>query len=363
VTPLQFEARHAPQWQELENLLVQAQGKSSKGQRENGARLALLYRRACEQLALARSRAYPIYLTQRLERLAERAHRQIYRPPAWNAGRLEHFILVDFPQAVHAHRRYLLVAALLLALPLLLMGWACWRDPDFILHVMDAGQVRNFDAMYDDSAAALGRMRNSDTDWRMFGFYIMHNIGIGFQCFASGLFAGLITAFYLVHNGVQIGAVGGYLAGVGKAENFFSFVITHSAFELTAIVLAGAGGLRLGHALLAPGRRTRLEALKFNARGAIVIIYGVVGMLLVAAALEAFWSSARWIAPWIKYGEGALCWALVLGYLGWQSRPRKRLPPRSPLRVVRCPPRGLPPPWGGPAAADAAAEKEAAHAG
>jgi len=321
MTPLQFEARHAPQWLELENLLTQAEGKPSKGRRENGARLALLYRRACEQLALARSRAYPIHLTQRIERLAERAHRQIYRPPAWNAGRLGRFFLVGFPQAVRAHRRYLLAAALLFALPLLLMGWACWRDPGFILHAMDAAQVRRFDQMYSDGSRALGRVRDADTDWRMFGYYIMNNIGIGFQCFASGLFAGLGTLFYLVYNGVAMGAVGGYLAATGKAQNFFSFVITHSAFELTAIVLAGAAGLRLGHALLAPGRRTRLEALKFHARGAVAIIYGVVGMLLVAAALEAFWSSARWLSPWVKYSMGAACWTLVLAYLGWQGRP------------------------------------------
>jgi len=321
MTPLQFEARHEPRWLELEDLLARAEGKPSRGAPENGARLALLYRRACEQLALAQARAYPIHLTQRIERLVERAHRQIYRPPAWNMSRLGRFFLVGFPQAVRAHRGYLLAATLLFVLPLLLMGWACWRDPGFILHVMDAGQVREYDAMYSNGATALGRVRSADTDWGMFGFYIMNNIGVGFQCFASGLFAGLLTVFYLVYNGVLAGAVGGYLVTAGKAENFFSFVITHSAFELTAIVLAGAAGLRLGHALLAPGRRTRLEALKFHARGAIVIIYGVVGMLLVAAALEAFWSSARWVAPWIKYGVGAACWALVLGYLGWQGRP------------------------------------------
>ena len=321
MTPLQFEARHAPQWQELENLLAQAEGKPAQGAHENGARLALLYRRACEQLALAQARAYPIHLTQRIERLAERAHRQIYRAPAWNAGRLGRFMLVGFPQAVRAHGRYLLTATLLFALPLLLMGWACWRDPGFILHVLDATQVRQFDQMYSDGSRALGRMRSADTDWGMFGYYIMHNIGIGFQCFASGLFAGLATVFYLAYNGVMAGAVGGYLVTTGKAQNFFAFVITHSAFELTAIVLAGAAGLRLGHALLAPGRRTRLEALKFHARGAVVIVYGVVVMLLVAAALEAFWSSARWVAPWVKYGVGAACWALVLAYLGWQGRP------------------------------------------
>jgi uncharacterized membrane protein SpoIIM required for sporulation len=99
-------------------------------------------------------------------------------------------------------------------------------------------------------------------------------------------------------------------------------VITHGAFELTGIVLSGAAGLRLGHALVAPGRRTRLEALKHHAHETVVMMYGVFGLLLIAAFVEAFWSSSRWIPPVVKYASGATCWLLVLAYLGWQGRPR-----------------------------------------
>jgi uncharacterized membrane protein SpoIIM required for sporulation len=201
-------------------------------------------------------------------------------------------------------------------------GWAAWRDPGFILHLLDADNVQQFDAMYSDDADAFGRTRSAGDDWQMFGFYVMHNIGIGFRCFAAGIFAGVGSAALVVFNGIQIGAVGGYLIGAGHAQNFLSFVVTHSAFELTAIVLAGAAGLRLGYAWIAPGRHTRLEALRLAARHAVVIVYGVIGLLLIAAAVEAFWSSARWIAPAVKYGVGGACWVLVLAYLGWQGRPR-----------------------------------------
>ena len=43
-------------------------------------------------------------------------------------------------------------------------------------------------------------------------------------------------------------------------------------------------------------------------------------MLLIAAAIEAFWSSARWLPLPIKYGVAALCWIAVLGYLAFQGR-------------------------------------------
>ena len=101
----------------------------------------------------------------------------------------------------------------------------------------------------------------------MFGFYIRNNIGVAFQCFAGGLFAGLGSLFFLAYNGAFGGAVAGYLTERGLSSTFYSFVATHAAFELTAIVLSGAAGLKIGHALLAPGRRTRVQSLVIATRG------------------------------------------------------------------------------------------------
>lgn len=332
MTPLQFEAQHADAWSELERQLSLAEQGRGQAGKWDAARLAALYRAACEHLALAQARSYPIGLTQRLEALAQRAHRLIYRRQDYGLAQLRRLALVDFPQAVRAHRRYVWAATLLFVLPMLAMGYASWRDPGFILHLLDARQVRSFEQMYGPGSWDLGRERDAQTDWQMFGYYVMHNIGIGFQCFASGIFAGVGSAIYLVFNGLFAGAVAGYLVSAGHAENFFSFVATHSAFELTAIVLAGAAGLRLGHAWLAPGRMTRLDALRSHARAAVVIVYGVIGMLVLAAAVEAFWSSSRWIELPVKFGVAGACWLLVLAYLGWQGRPATasaQEPPRA----------------------------------
>ena len=101
------------------------------------------------------------------------------------------------------------------------------------------------------------------------------------------------------------------------------------------IVLAGAAGLRLGWSWIAPGRRTRLESLRHAARHAVVLMYGVIALLLVAAAIEAFWSSARWIAPEVKYGVGIACWLMVFAYLGLQGRPRSGPVVSGPHRHAR----------------------------
>jgi uncharacterized membrane protein SpoIIM required for sporulation len=321
VTPLHFEELYQPEWQELEVLLDQLLGRKKFAKTRTqvpGERVAVLYRRACEHLALARARSYPAYLLDQLERLTADAHQVIYQRREFGLVELKRFLSVEFPRSVRAHAGYVWASAALLYLPTIVIGWLVYRRPELILSVVDAGTAASFEQMYSDSATAIGRAAQGD--WAMFGFYIRNNIGVAFQCFAGGLFAGIGSLFYLVYNGALFGAVAGYLTVRGHSSTFYSFVVTHSAFELTAIVLSGAAGLKIGHALVVPGRLTRLQSLVAATRNCAVIVAGAAVMLLIAAAIEAFWSSAAWLPHAVKYSVAAGCWIGVLGYLTFQGR-------------------------------------------
>ena len=324
MTPLQFEALYQGEWTELEALLDRVLGRAGRrspaDEEVSGARVAALYRRACEQLALARARSYPAYLVDRLERLTADGHQVIYRQQAFGVARVKAMLAVEFPRAVRAQAAYVWAAAALFFLPTFAVGLLVYRNPDLILSVVSPSTVASFEQMYSPAAESIGRVREATTDWMMFGFYIRNNISVSFQCFAGGLFAGLGSLFFLAYNGAYSGAIAGYLTDRGMAPTFYSFAVTHAAFELTAIVLSGAAGLRIGHALLAPGRLTRRQALVHATQDSAVILYGVVAMLLVAAGIEAFWSSAQWLPHPIKYSVAALCWIAVLAYLTLQGR-------------------------------------------
>ena len=324
MTPLEFEARHAALWDELENAQTAVRSRWKRGAPRpsiDRARVVVLYRAACEHLAVAEARSYPVWLIARLQSLTARAHQRIYRQSDLGLGKLARLFLVDFPASVRSHRLQVLIAFVAFAGPLLVIGTMSYFDPGFILSLHDVRAVDGYERMYGDGYEPIGR-RNAASDWVMFGIYIRNNIGIAFQCFASGLVFGVGSLFYLAVNGAWAGSVAGYLTWRGHGQNFYSFVVTHGAFELTAIVLAGAAGLALGQALIAPGRLTRLAALKAAAARAIVLVYGIVAMLAIAAAIEAFWSSARWVEPSLKFGVGAACWLGVIAYLTLQGRPR-----------------------------------------
>lgn len=70
----------------------------------------------------------------------------------------------------------------------------------------------------------------------------------------------------------------------------------------------------LAHAILAPGQLTRLEALRKKAADALELVLGAALMLLMAAFIEAFWSSSG-VPTGAKYSIAALLWLLVIAYL------------------------------------------------
>lgn len=323
MTPLRFEELYADEWSELERFLDRQAGRAPMaGDRSyvSGTRAAALYRRACEHLALARARSYPAYVVTRLEKVTSEAHQRIYQQRELGGARLMRVLLEEFPSTVRAHKWYVAAAAALFVLPTLAVAVLVYFRPETILSVVSADTAAQFEEMYSPAASSIGRTREAATDWMMFGYYIRNNIGVAFQCFAGGLFAGLGTVFFLAYNGAFSGALAGYLTERGLSSTFYSFIATHSAFELTAIVLAGTAGLRIGHAIVAPGNRARRAALVDASRDTTVLLYGVTAMLVLAAAVEAFWSSSAWLYPAVKYGTAAVCWVAVLGYFVLQGR-------------------------------------------
>lgn len=318
-----FEDRYGPEWDALERWLAQRDKRKKKEDATElrPSELPQRYRRLCQQLALARDRRYGTYVVERLHRLAKEIHQVLYGARGEQRSQWLTYFAGGFARIVRREWRVVLAATLLFTVPFVAMGVICWRLPDAALYVLPPDKIVGFDEMYGKAAAKLGR-RGADTDFVMFGFYIFNNVRIAFQMFAGGMLLGLGTLFFLLFNGVVLGTVAGYVTAQGYGVAFYSFVSGHSALELTGIVLAGAAGLKLGVALIAPGRLTRKAALIAAGRGAAGIMYGAAAMLFAAAFVEAFWSPRANVAPEIKYAVGLTAWALVIAYFLFAGRDR-----------------------------------------
>lgn len=315
-----FEQRHAADWRAFAATLDRLERRKPDCNATSlpMAEFPAAYRRLCQQLSIARTRCYSGPLLDRLNQLALRAHQQLYRAPRQRGRVMLDFLLVDFPRRVRADARLFWLCAALFYLPLLGMGVAVHQSPELIYSLLSPELVTEIEENYAPGQEAVDRAAADDL--AMFGYYIHNNIGIGFRTFASGILLGVGAVFMLVFNGVFIGAISGYLTARGYIETFYTFVAGHGAFELTGIVLAGVAGLKLGWAVAAPGRFRRTEALRRAAAEGVRLMIGVAALLVLAAFIEAFWSSNRAIPAATKYAVGGAGWLLMVVYLGWAGR-------------------------------------------
>lgn len=276
------------------------------------------YRRLCQHLSIAQQRGYSPLITDRLETLMQRGHNVLYRPPAPRWRRLVDFFLMEFPCLLRKNHRYFWASTFLFYVPLIGMIVLLHFHPELVHSLLDGKQIAEMEKMYDPAGKFDSLGRNSGSDLQMFGFYIWNNVSIGFQTFASGFFIGVGSIFYLLFNGISIGAVAGHLTVIGSGETFWRFVVGHSGPELTAITIAGAAGLRIGMAIVSPGRKRRVDSLIEAGTVGVKLAMGIFAMLVFAAFIEAYWSSIVWVPDAVKYGVGGVIWLLIIVWL-WRG--------------------------------------------
>jgi uncharacterized membrane protein SpoIIM required for sporulation len=330
-----FVARRRADWDELERLARELRERGPKSLAATAlARVGPLHRDVCGDLAHAQSARYSAPLVDRLRLLTADGHAALYglRPRgrglrgallgSGGSGGLLH----AFPRAVRRHAGAMALAAALFFVPLLVGALVVLRDPTFAFRIVPESMLKPLAEHY---AQGFSGGRSADEGALMAGFYVNNNVGIALRCFALGIFGGLGSAFYLVFNGLAIGAIFGYVASVGAGDNIATFVIGHGSLELGAIVLSGGAGLALGWSIVAPGARTRLASLQAVGRDVVAIVGGAAVMLVMAAAIEGFWSGSS-IGSLTKRIVGGTLFLLVVAYLALVGREaRDALEPRD----------------------------------
>ena len=68
----------------------------------------------------------------------------------------------------------------------------------------------------------------------------------------------------------------------------FGLITPHGLIELTAVLIAGAAGLKIGWTVIDPGARSRSQAVAEEFRSLITVTLGLVIVLLVAGLIEGF---------------------------------------------------------------------------
>jgi len=146
-----------------------------------------------------------------------------------------------------------------------------------------------------------------------------NNLSVSFVTFAGGILFGLLTLFSLFNNGLMLGVIGTACHQYGMSVQLWSFVAAHGSLELPSILIAGAAGLRLGHAMLFPASLRWKESIARGGIEATRLVSGIIPLLVIAGCLEGFFSPSQ--APvWLKFTVGGLLFTLLNL---WLFRPAK----------------------------------------
>ncbi|TWT67475.1 stage II sporulation protein M [Allorhodopirellula solitaria] len=320
-------------WAELDRLCdaMEVTGKTRKaGQQYQGAegivRFAALYRGACADLALADAYQLPPATVAYLHRLVARAHNQLYRSGKFSPVSFFDLVFREAPQQIFADPCVRVATIVFFGMFSLSMylGYEQSLFPHFAANVIGQVELDTLEGMYEKKLEG-----SLDHYVRMSGFYIMHNTGIGLQCFAYGIL--LIPCLYLLaYNGVALGTMFGYMAreSTVSSDNFFHFVTAHGPFELTAIALSAAAGLRLGIGFFHTEGLTRIDSMRRSAHRSVPIMAAAATLFALAAFTEGFLSPSP--APYLlKAGWAIMSSALISFYFVVLGFPRARQRPPS----------------------------------
>ncbi len=319
--------RRRVQWHELERLcdVMEIQGRTDRMGSEDHrgaagvARFSALYRAACADLALADAYQLPPGTVTYLHRLVARAHNQLYRANRFEPTRWTSVVLSEAPRQIFADPCVRVAAIVFFGLFALSMYVGRNEElfPNFAQRMIGSTQLEQIEQMYEQPVN-----KSLDHYVSMSGFYIMHNTGIGLQCFAYGILL-IPCLFNLAFNAVSLGTIFGYMArpdSVGS-DNFYEFVTAHGPFELTAISLSAAAGLRIGLGLFHTQGLTRADSLRVNAIRAVPIMAAAAVLFTLAAFTEGFISPSPlpylFKATWSILSSGLISFYFVI--LGFPS--------------------------------------------
>ena len=295
-------------WRRLEDLTARARrsGSRSLAPAEIDEFVAL-YQRTAAQLSHARGYYDDPGLTARLTTLVASANAALYGTRPASLRGLGRFFTETFPAAIWYSRRFVLASAALMFVPMLIFGvWTANSERALDVAVPKEEQQALLQSRFEDYYSSEPASEFSTK-------VLINNIQVSFLAFAGGVLACVGTAVILVQNGISVGIAGGLFVHAGQAGKFFGLVLPHGLLELTSVTIAGAAGLRIGWAIIAPGDRPRSAALADEGRRSVVIVLGLMLCFVVAGIIEGFVTPSG-LPTFARVGVGVL---VEVGFLTW----------------------------------------------
>jgi uncharacterized membrane protein SpoIIM required for sporulation len=304
---LNWVERRKPHWERLEELCGRAKGGLAGLSRVELRELGQLYRQTAADLSVAQGDPSGVRLAVYLNQLLGRSHNLIYLGKRPKAAGLVEFYRETYPRVFRETLPETLWAVCIFAATAL-AGWAITlHDPGFAHRLLGPQMMETISRreMWTHSVVAIKPLAASAIT--------TNNLTVAFAMFALGVTV-VGTLWMIILNGLLLGVLGAATWRAGMAVSLWSFVAPHGVLELPALFIAAGAGLELARGLLFPGLLPRRESLAASGRRASQLLLGSIPMLLVAGAIEGFFSPTDSPVA-MKFSLAGALFAALLAYL------------------------------------------------
>jgi len=297
-----YSTAHRAQWDRLAELGGQRRISGAQSDELIG-----LYQSGATQLSAITSTAGSTIPGDRHTIALSRARLRITGAGANVVSQVPRFFVLQLPAALYRLRWLTLCVAIVTLVVAVLYAVWITGDPRVLANLGSDAQLQQLvNSDFVDYYSANPAASFTGQVWT-------NNAWIAAQCVAFGIL-GLYVPYIVLSNAQNIGVTAAVMFAYGKGDVFFLYIAPHGMLELTAIFVAAAAGLRIFWSWIAPGGRTRGQALAEDSRALATVAIGLVFVLFVSGVIEGFVTPAPW--PWpVKIGIGFVALCAFLAYM------------------------------------------------
>ncbi|MBR9920114.1 MAG: stage II sporulation protein M [Bacteroidetes bacterium] len=310
-----FIRQNKEKWQEFEELLDR--------KTEDPDKLRDLFIQVTDDLSYARTfypnRSVRVYLNG----LAQRIFFGIYKSRKSRRNRFVNFWTDELPKIVYESRIQFRLSLLIFLTAILIGVVSSIYEPEFARVILGDNYVE-MTMENIESGDPMKVYKSKDAFGSSLGI-TAHNMLLAFLAFVTGIFFSIGTVGMLIFNGIMVGAFQYFFIERGLFWDSFLTIWMHGAFEISAIILAGAAGLVMGKGLVFPGTYSRTKSFQIASRRGIKIMLSIAPLFVIAGFIEGFVTRMTDIPNILRGAFILLCFGLVYFYYFWYPKYKARI--------------------------------------
>ena len=300
-----FIKQNIRKWREYEYLMTMVESQSPD-------ELADMYNDLTADLAFAQTHYPNSRITLYLNNLTLQLHTSIYGNKREKWSRISRFWTHEVPLAVWDARKELLLSLTVFLLFIAIGVVSSLNDYDFPRLILGDGYVdMTIDNIRNGDPAAVYQGGGNTESFLMIAF---NNIRVSLMAFALGVLTSLGSVYYLMMNGVMVGAFTTMFYNEGVLGEAMLAIMLHGTLELSTIVIEGGAGIVMGNGWLFPGTYSRMQSFRRAAKRGLKIVVGTLPVVIAAAVVEGYFTRYTHASNALRGGFIILSAAFIIYY-------------------------------------------------